>query len=98
MAWFNELKRYFKIETRWINNGIVDSLLADYSVRLEAIAERDPTGRIHAQNFDLEREVADGLIAAIRTEVWHEYYYLAEDLVAEAREAIDGFFQVRNKK
>lgn len=48
MAWFNELKRYFKIEMRYMNDGIVDSILADFALRLEAIAEKDPNHKIHA--------------------------------------------------
>lgn len=52
MAWFNEMKRFFKLETRYINDDVADIYLADLHHNISEVAKFSPL--INFGNFNLD--------------------------------------------
>lgn len=64
MAWFNEMKRFFKIEMRYVGDDIVNQALANLTYKITAITEFSEL--INAENFDLDDAVQNEILPYVK--------------------------------
>lgn len=83
MAWFNEMKRYLKLQMRDVNSHYVDMQLADLAYNLTLITAGGHGHLVNAGNFDLDNTVAN-MIEQIEHNVWYEYGYQSQGLLNDA--------------
>lgn len=90
MAWFNEMKRFFKIEMRYVGDDIVNQALANLTYKITAITEFSEL--INAENFDLDDVVQNEILPFVKEEIWFEYNDLYNVLLREVDMEVEGFF------
>lgn len=88
MAWFNDVKRYFKSEIRKSNDDQYNYELSQVFLKIQTIAKGSDKSTINKWNFDLQQEV-NQTVTEVDASAWQQYRYLTDVIVEDSRKAVD---------
>lgn len=90
IAWFNEIKRFSKLEIKDFTNSIVSEIMSEMEMNLTKVAQNDKNNKIGHWNYELGENLSD-LIEKVTTEIWNEYNLLVQDLLYEGEGDVELF-------
>lgn len=80
MAYFNEQKRYMKLNQGYYNDDITADMLASLAFNLTGISLQSPNNKISASNWDIVDHVQK-LKHELSEEIWLEFEELSNMLI-----------------